>query len=154
MYFCICTYWIGSNRDLKGTPPFQPHVGRAERFSYDERDSAVVLRYIVKVIMPHSKLHMSLSSKVASNGTVTEHYPPFPDVVSDEPLTDESPGEKHTAVIDSGRLPEEVYANTLPRWRAALRRKCVAEVEWESEVIATWQVRSFLPSFLLLLAKG
>ena len=42
--------------------------------------------------------------------------------------------------VDAGRLPEEVYANTLPWWRAELRRKCIEVVERESEVIATWQV--------------
>ena len=49
----------------------------------------------------------------------------------------------------AGRLPEEIYASTLPSWRAALRRQCLAVVEWETEVIARWQVRSpFLPSYL------
>jgi hypothetical protein len=50
--------------------------------------------------------------------------------------------------VAAGRLPEEVYAGTLPSWRAALRRQCVARVEWESEVIAGLQVRSpFFPSY-------
>lgn len=43
--------------------------------------------------------------------------------------------------IAAGRLPEDVYTNTLPWWRAALRRKCVVVVEWESEIIGKWQVR-------------
>jgi len=38
-------------------------------------------------------------------------------------------------------LPEVVYTNTLPWWRAALRRRCVAIVEWEGEIIAQWQAR-------------
>ena len=60
-------------------------------------------------------------------------------------------GEEHkTSVVGAGRLPEEVYANTLPWWRAALRRKCVAVVEWETEVIGEWQVRPFV-IFLFLL---
>lgn len=61
-----------------------------------------------------------------------------------EPHTDEFPGEEHTAVA-AGRLPEDVYTNTLPPWRAALRRKCVAVVEWESEVIVKLQVRLLPP---------
>jgi hypothetical protein len=44
--------------------------------------------------------------------------------------------------VAAGRLPEEVYAGTLPSWRAALRRQCVARVVWESEVIAELQVCS------------
>lgn len=51
--------------------------------------------------------------------------------------------------VAAGRLPEEIYSSTLPSWRAALRRQCVAEVEWETGVIAQLQVRSpFLPSYL------
>ena len=50
--------------------------------------------------------------------------------------------------VAAGRLPEEVYTNTLPSWRVALRRKCLAAVEWESEVIAQWQVCSPFPSFV------
>jgi len=43
--------------------------------------------------------------------------------------------------VAAGRLPAEIYANTLPSWRLALRRKCLAAVEWESEVIAQWQAK-------------
>ena len=53
--------------------------------------------------------------------------------------------QQNTAMA-AGRLPEEIYASMLPSWRAALRRKCLAAVEWESEVIAQLQVRS--PFFL------
>jgi hypothetical protein len=49
-------------------------------------------------------------------------------------------GEEYTASVAAGRLSEDVYTNTLPSWRAALRRKSVAVVEWESEVIAKLQV--------------
>jgi len=45
--------------------------------------------------------------------------------------------------IAAGRLPEDIYTNTLPSWRAALRRRCVAIVERENKVIAEWQVRSY-----------
>ena len=50
--------------------------------------------------------------------------------------------------VAAGRLPEDVYAGTLPSWRAALRCQCVARVVWESEVIAELQVHSpILPSY-------
>jgi len=51
--------------------------------------------------------------------------------------------------VAAGRLPEDIYMNTLPSWQAALRRKCVAIVEWESKVITEWQVRSYLFIFSL-----
>jgi len=101
--------------------------------------------------MPNSNLYMPISAENASafdNSTVTERSqatPPF-DVASpikSEHHMDDLPGEKHTAGIAAGRLPEYVYTNTLPSWRAALRRKCVAVVELESEIIGKWQVRLF-----------
>jgi len=75
-------------------------------------------------------------------------YPFFP-----PPLKVYSPGpsEEHTMSVAAGLLPllpEDVYTNTLPSWRAALRRKCVAVVERESKVISEWQVRSYLFFFL------
>jgi hypothetical protein len=63
-----------------------------------------------------------------------------------ESHSDDFPSEEHTASVAAGRLPEDVYTNTLPSWRAALRRKCVAVVEWESEVIVKLQVCLFFPS--------
>src|SRR5258705_4403926 len=42
--------------------------------------------------------------------------------------------------VAAGRLSDEVYANTLPWWRSAVRRKLVQCVEWESEVLAQMQV--------------
>jgi hypothetical protein len=98
---------------------------------------------------------MPLSAKGPSafdNSTVTERSqatlpidvaPPL----KTEPHTDDFPGEEHTTGFAAGRLPEDVYTNTLPWWRAALRRKCVAVVERESEVIAKWQVRLSPPFF-------
>ncbi|KAF8056632.1 sphingosine-1-phosphate phosphatase [Lyophyllum atratum] len=38
-----------------------------------------------------------------------------------------------------GRRPMDVYDKTLPRWRAAVRRRLVKTVQWESEVIARLQ---------------
>ncbi|EPQ53728.1 hypothetical protein GLOTRDRAFT_63378 [Gloeophyllum trabeum ATCC 11539] len=47
--------------------------------------------------------------------------------------------------LDVGRLPGEVYDNSLMRWAAALRRRVVKRVEWESEVIAAMQERIRTP---------
>ena len=108
--------------------------------------------------MPKSKLYMTLSpndaSSLDSDDAVAEDpaLPPGSAAAPTRmksgsyPRTDYSPGhsEERNASVAAGRLPEEVYANTLPWWRAALRRKCVAVVEWESEVIGEWQVRPVL----------
>jgi len=106
--------------------------------------------------MPKSKLYKTLSPDNASSldDAVAEDpaLPPGSTATrarmksGSYPRTDYSPGhsEERNASVAAGRLPEEVYANTLPWWRAALRRKCVAVVEWESEVIGEWQVRPFL----------
>ncbi|KAG6877124.1 hypothetical protein C0993_010127 [Termitomyces sp. T159_Od127] len=48
-----------------------------------------------------------------------------------DPLDDES---------IPGRLPTDVYDATLPRWRAAVRRRIVKSVQWESQVIARLQI--------------
>ncbi|EIM81915.1 uncharacterized protein STEHIDRAFT_103330 [Stereum hirsutum FP-91666 SS1] len=45
--------------------------------------------------------------------------------------------------VPAGRLPEEVYTNTLSPWRAAMRRQLVEIVEWESGVLAKVQVREY-----------
>ncbi|KAH9007636.1 hypothetical protein EDB84DRAFT_1601041 [Lactarius hengduanensis] len=39
----------------------------------------------------------------------------------------------------------EIYTSTLPSWRAAVRRQCLAVVERESEIIAHWQSRVRTP---------
>jgi hypothetical protein len=102
--------------------------------------------------MPKPQHYMTISAEDGSfnNGTVSEDFRanPPPTVASpkrSEHHTDESLRKEHTAGVAAGRLPEEVYTNTLPWWRVALRRKCVEVVEWESEVIAKWQVRPFPP---------
>jgi hypothetical protein len=98
--------------------------------------------------MPDSNLNMSLSAEDTSaldiNSVTERSQAPPMDVappLKSETHMDDFRGEKHTAVVASGRLPEDVYNNYLTWWRAALRRKCVAVVERESEVIAKWQVR-------------
>jgi hypothetical protein len=103
--------------------------------------------------MPNFNLYMPLSAEVASaldNSTVTERFQATPmDVAHPQKSKhhrDDFPSEEHTPSIAAGRLPEDVYTYTLPWWRAALRRKCVAVVEYESEVIGKWQVRLSPPS--------
>ncbi|KAG6827645.1 hypothetical protein H0H92_011011 [Tricholoma furcatifolium] len=41
--------------------------------------------------------------------------------------------------LTPGRLPTNAYDATLPSWRAAIRRRLVKSVKWESEVIARLQ---------------
>ncbi|KAG5637587.1 hypothetical protein H0H81_004038 [Sphagnurus paluster] len=41
--------------------------------------------------------------------------------------------------VTPGRLPMDLYEATLPWWRAAIRRRLVETVKWESEVIARLQ---------------
>lgn len=100
-------------------------------------------------MMPNSNLNMPLSAEDASvldiNSVTERSQAPPMDVappLKSETHTDDFRGEEHTAGV-AGRLPEDVYTNYLSWWRAALRRKCVAVVERESEVIAKWQVRLF-----------
>ena len=57
--------------------------------------------------------------------------------------TSEGEGEHGRGGISAGRLPEEVYVSTLPRWRNALRRRLVSCVEWETGVLASMQVCLF-----------
>jgi hypothetical protein len=92
--------------------------------------------------MPKSKLYVSLSADDAAslNGDGAVDAAPIR-----KKSGSGSEKEEHmaaTVAAAAGRLPEEVYANMLPGWRAALRRRCVDVVEWESEVIGKWQVRT------------
>lgn len=108
-------------------------------FSHETKGT-LALRYFVEVTMPKSKIYTSPSAEDPStNGTVTEHSQAIGGVPLKKSEAD-SPGDDHTTGVAAGRLPEEVYANTLSWRRAALRRRCVAVVEWETEVIAKWQV--------------
>lgn len=59
--------------------------------------------------------------------------------------TSEGEGEHGRGGISAGRLPEEVYVSTLPRWRNALRRRLVSCVEWETGVLASMQDRVRTP---------
>ncbi|KAH9162887.1 hypothetical protein EDB89DRAFT_2234509 [Lactarius sanguifluus] len=72
---------------------------------------------------------------LSKHGSPPDYYAPN-DVVKNR--------QQNTSVAD-GRLPEEIYANTLPSWRAAVRRQCLAVVEWESDIIAQWQFRVRTP---------
>jgi dihydrosphingosine 1-phosphate phosphatase len=97
--------------------------------------------------MPKSKLYMSHSADDAAspNGDGAARGPT--PIRKEKESGPNSPKDHTTSVAPAGRLPEEVYTNMLPWWRAALRRKCVAVVEWESEFIGEWQVRPFCPFF-------
>jgi hypothetical protein len=98
--------------------------------------------------MPKSKLYFSLSADDAAslNGDGAVDAAP----IRKKSGSGSGSEEEHMATVAAaGRLPEEVYANMLPGWRAALRRRCVAVVEWESEVIGKWQVRTFCTFFFL-----
>src|SRR5579863_7669038 len=104
--------------------------------------------------MPKSKLYMFLSNNAPSlNGdAAVSDGTSFsgPSLAPARKKSGLSPGygEEHTTSnAAAGRLPEEVYANMLPSWRVALRRKCLSVVEWESEVIGEWQVRPFVIFF-------
>jgi hypothetical protein len=95
--------------------------------------------------MPNSNPLSAKDASVLDINSVTERSqaPPM-DVappLKSETHTDDFRGGEHTAGVAAGRLPEYVYTNYLSWWRAALRRKCVAVVERESEIIAKWQVR-------------
>ncbi|KAI0072156.1 PAP2-domain-containing protein [Panus rudis PR-1116 ss-1] len=78
-----------------------------------------------------------------------------PDVDSDaiyfnEKLNGQVPPRNTNQEVDvvlggAGRLPDEVYERTLPWWRAALRKKILGNVEWESEVLASMQKRVRTP---------
>ncbi|KAI9444062.1 hypothetical protein H4582DRAFT_1919024 [Lactarius indigo] len=103
--------------------------------------------------MPTSKLVMSLSDEVAEQSPNT----PTPRLVSAPvPSKHGSPPDyyatnvvvknrQQNTSVAAGRLPEEIYASTLPSWRAAIRRQCLAVVERESEIIAQWQSRVRTP---------
>ena len=84
--------------------------------------------------MPISKLYMSVSADddaSSLNGFVTEEHPTHSFLTLPTRKKAHSPGPsgEHTMGVATGRLPEYVYTNTLPWWRAALRKKCVAVVE-------------------------
>ena len=98
--------------------------------------------------MPKSKPYMSVSADddaSSPNGSITEEHPTpsFPTTPTRKKAYSPGPSGKHTVNVAAGRLPEDLYTNALPWWRAALRKKFVAVVERESKVIAEWQVRSF-----------
>ncbi|CAL1708535.1 unnamed protein product [Somion occarium] len=62
------------------------------------------------------------------------------DYLSEKRDRDEMEGEDMNLVLGGvGRLSDEVYDRALSWWRAAVRRKLVKSVEWESRLIATMQ---------------
>jgi len=62
------------------------------------------------------------------------------------------PSREHTMNVAAGQLPEDIYTNMLLSWQAVLQRKFIAVGEWESKVIAKWQVCSFFFFFLFSLS--
>jgi hypothetical protein len=96
-----------------------------------------------------SKLSMSLSAEVVEESPDASAPPLAPSKTGSPPDYYAPKVVSKNTTVAAGRLPEDIYASTLPSWRAALRRQCLVVVECESEVIAQWQVRSpFLPSYL------
>lgn len=105
--------------------------------------------------MPKSKLSTSISTNdpsvlapKAAEGSPDDSAPrrvpaPAPSKKNGPPPGYYAPNVvfKKDTTVAAGRLPEEIYASTLPRWRAALRRQCLAVVERESDVIAQLQAR-------------
>ncbi|KAH9025948.1 hypothetical protein EDB85DRAFT_2149400 [Lactarius pseudohatsudake] len=103
--------------------------------------------------MPTSKHFVSFSDEVAEqsprapalrlvsppasskHGSPPDYYPPNVAFKNRQQNTS----------VAAGRLPEEIYTSTLPSWRAAVRRQCLAVVERESEIIAQWQSRVRTP---------
>ncbi|KAH9014871.1 hypothetical protein EDB85DRAFT_2157118 [Lactarius pseudohatsudake] len=74
----------------------------------------------------------------------SKHVVSFSDEVAEQSPHAPAPRLLNTSVA-AGRLPEEIYTSTLPSWRAAVRRQCLAVVERESEIIAHWQSRVRTP---------
>ena len=97
-----------------------------------------------------SKLTLSIPSSESSeslfpspeSSPVGQGIHPY-NLDSSKPLVDRIP---------PGIQPKDVYDASLPWWRAAIRRRLVASVQWESRVIARMQV-SYL-SYLILRFAG
>ncbi|KAH9005584.1 hypothetical protein EDB86DRAFT_3098618 [Lactarius hatsudake] len=103
--------------------------------------------------MPTSKHIVSFSDEVAE---VSPNVPAPRFVSPPVPSKRGSPPDYYAPIVAfknrqqntsvaAGRLPEEIYTSTLPSWRAAVRRQCLAVVERESEIIAHWQSRVRTP---------
>lgn len=76
-------------------------------------------------------------------------YPVENDVVQiweDRDKATESDGEGEVQVVSGsiGLLPETVYDKQLLPWVAALRRRIIRNLAWESEVLAAMQVCAFI----------
>jgi hypothetical protein len=60
------------------------------------------------------------------------------------PIGSDSDDSSIYASASPGYLPDDVYEQTMGWWRASIRRGIVKTVEWESNVIASMQVRTVL----------
>ncbi|KAH9059485.1 hypothetical protein EDB87DRAFT_1577527 [Lactarius vividus] len=82
---------------------------------------------------------MSLSDKVAeqSPNAPAPHFvsAPAPSKHGSPPNVVAKNRQQNTSVA-AGRFLEEIYASTLPSWRAGVWRQCLAVVERGSEIVA------------------
>ena len=90
---------------------------------------------------PPRKARFSLSDSRASSAPSSRSSSPGPYGYDEKRLSSVS-GTNLDSDDDltPGRLARDVYEATLPKWRAAVRRRLVAAVEVESKVIAKMQV--------------
>ncbi|EIN09036.1 hypothetical protein PUNSTDRAFT_87143 [Punctularia strigosozonata HHB-11173 SS5] len=80
---------------------------------------------------------------------------PAPSRYHEKSISEDSEGSDGSSLHGSGSpgyLPDDVYEQTMGWWRAAIRRRLVRSVEWESKVIASMQAKirtRFLDSYFV-----
>ena len=65
------------------------------------------------------------------------------DLVGEKRPLDEAIEDMNLILGGVGRLPDDIYDRAMPWWRAAIRRRLVKTVGWESKVLANMQVSGF-----------
>lgn len=65
------------------------------------------------------------------------------DLVGEKRPLDETIEDMNLILGGVGRLPDDIYDRAMPWWRAAIRRRLVKTVGWESKVLANMQVSGF-----------
>lgn len=90
--------------------------------------------------------HPKDPSNTTSDWSYTESRASTPDLDGATPRTwDEKASSEgrekqdDNSLVGIGLLPDDVYDRTMSSWRAAIRRRVRANVEWESKVIANMQ---------------